>query len=487
MSRPRPSLARPRPSLARRAVRALGRAFNVAFRAIRGALTKPTGITPLGPMLLGRGRIGGDLNPEDVSRILLMADQGYLHGIIDLFDESRQKDCHLHAVCANFELSLAAVELQVIPASSKRQDRKIAAWVEEWLINFGADASENAVDLYGLIEHLARGYWYDHAVAEILYERRNGQIIPFTADLIGARRFCRGPIDGVLRFWDDCGTIPYPGIDLRRAYPNRYIQFEPRVTGGGPNREGLMVLLVWAALFRNWTIRDWLMLGELAWKPWRIGYYKKEALNASANAAGKRDIDALEAALQHLVSTGATMLPDTVKLDVQFPTKTGSGSDTPHQSLATFMADEMSKAALGSTLTVQQGKTGAMALGQVHAGVTRNRRDAGLRSVSGCLRRDLVTPAVRLNYGASASIPKIQLVPDDEIDMTTLATAVKDLADTGLPISVQWVLKKLGAPMPKPGDLVLGNPTPAVIPMNDAPRKPRRKMPVRLAHDRLAA
>lgn len=478
---------RPPPSLARRALRALGRAFGVAFRAIRGALTRPTGATPLAPMLLGRGRIGGDLDPEQVSRILLMADQGYLHGIVDLFDESRQKDCHLHAVCANFELSLAAVEVQVIPASSKRQDRKIAARVEEVLANFGADA-DNALDLYGLIEHLARAYWYDHAVAELLLEKRDGQIVPFAAEPVHARRFCRSLTDGKLRFWDECGSIAYPGIDLKAEFPNRYIQFEPRVTGGGPNREGLMVLLVWAALFRNWTIRDWLMLGELAWKPWRIGYYNKAALNADKGAAGRRDIDSLEEALQYLVSTGAAMLPDTVKLDVHFPTKTGSGGDGQHQALATFMAGEMSKAALGSTLTVEQGKTGAMALGNVHQGTTRGRRDAGLRSVAGCLRRDLVTPFVRMNYGSAVKVPGLRLVADDELDMAVLAAAVKDLADAGMPISVAWVLKKLGAPMPKPGDLVIGNPTPEVIPIEAAKPKRPRKMPVRLAEpDRLAA
>lgn len=473
-----------------RAARAVGRAIGFAFRAIRKALTRPTGVTALGPMLLGRGRIGGDLDPEQVSRILLMADQGYLHGIVDLFDESRQKDCHLHTVCANFELSLAAAEVQVIPASTKRVDRKIAAAVEEMLAGFGADAGDQALDLYGLIEHLARAYWYDHAVAEVLYERRGGQLWPFTAEPVHARRFCRSPVDGKLRFWDDCGSIAYPGIDLKAEFPNHYIQFEPRVTGGGPNREGLMVLLVWAALFRNWTIRDWLTLGELAWKPWRIGYYNKAALAETAGAAGNRDIQALEEALQYLVSTGATMLPDTVKLEVHFPQKTGSGGDGQHQALATFMADEMSKAALGSTLTVQQGKTGAMALGNVHAGTTRIRRDAGLRNVSGCLRRDLVTPFVRLNWGAGVKVPGVRLVADEELDMAVLAKAVKDLVDAGAPISLQWVLKKLGAPMPKPGDLVIGNPTPAAIPVEEAKPKPRprpRRMPVRMADYQLAA
>jgi phage gp29-like protein len=459
----------------------------VAYRAVRGAITRPTGATPVAPMLLGRGRIGGDLDPEQVSRILLMADQGYLHAIVDLFDESRQKDCHLHAVCANFELGLAAAEVQVVPASSKRADRKIAARVEEVLANFGADA-DNALDLYGLIEHLARAYWYDHSVAELLLEKRDGQIIPFAAEPVHARRFCRSLTDGKLRFWDECGTVAWPGIDLKAEFPTRYIQFEPRVTGGGPNREGLMVLLVWAALFRNWTIRDWLMLGELAWKPWRIGYYNKQALQADRGAAGRADIAALEDALQHLVSTGATMLPDTVKLQVEFPTKTGSGGDSQHQALAMFMAAEMSKAVTGSTQTVEEGSRGTARTATTHENTTRGRSHAGLRNVAACLRRDLVTPFVRMNYGSTVKVPGLRLVADDKLDMVVLAAAVKDLVEAGAPISLQWVLKKLGAPMPKPGDLVIGNPTPEVIPMQDAAKKPKRKMPVRLAEpERLAA
>ena len=466
-----------------RALAVVGRALGGFVRAIGRAITRPTGATPIGPMLLSRRRIGGDIDAQAVSQILMAADQGYLNRIVDLFDESRQKDCHLHAVCANFELSLAASEVQILPASTKRQDRKIAAWTEEWLSAFGSDVDgDQTLDLYGLIEHLARAYWYDHSVAEILYQRQGGQIIPVGAGPVHARRFCRWPADGRLRFWDESGaTSTYPGVDLRREFPNRYIQFEPRVTGGGPNREGLMVLLVWAAIFRNWTVRDWLQLAELAWKPWRIGYYSKAALMADKGGAGQKDIDDLEYALETLVSTGATMLPDTVKLNVEWPTKTGAGGDGAHMALATWLADEMSKAALGSTLTVQQGKTGAMALGNVHAGTTRGRRDAGLRAVSGVLRRDLVAPAVRLNFGADARVPWVRLVPDEDLDLVAFSKAIATLASEGTPISVAWLLKKIGAPMPKPGDPVIGNPTPELVPANDIPKKASKRMPVQLA------
>lgn len=465
--------------------RAVGRAIGTAIRAIRGNLAKPTGLAPLGPMLLSRGRIGGDIDPQQVSQILLNADQGYLRGICDLFDESRQRDCHLHAVCANFELSLAASEVQVTPTSSRLKDRKLARSVEDMLTNFGADA-DDGLDLYGLIEHLARGYWYDHSVSEILYERTGGQLWPFTAQPIAARRFCRSQFDGKLRFWDEAGGMPYPGIDLKKTYPNRFIQFEPRVTGGGPNREGLMVLLVWAALFRNWTIKDWLQLGELAWKPWRIGYYDKAALNENMNSAGRKDIQDLELALQSLVSTGATMLPNTVKLQVEYPQKTGSGGDGQHYALASFMAAEMSKAALGSTQTVEEGNRGTARTAGTHENTTRGRRSAGLRNVAGVIRRDLVTPFVRLNYGADVAVPQISLVPDETLDMAVLSKSVSELVSAGAPISLAWVLKKLGAPMPKPGEFIIGNAQPAQIAMPEQ-SKPKKRIPVRVITNRMAA
>lgn len=476
-----------RPSLPVRmwsALRALGRALTWPVRAAKGALTKPVNVAPIGPMLLGRGRIGGDLGPQDVSNILLMADQGYQHALVDLFDESRQKDAHLHAVCANYELGISTMEIQVVPASTKRGDRKVAAFVEDMLANFGADATTAQLDLVSLIEHLARGTWYDHSVAEMLWMWRDQRLVPVAAEPIHARRFSRSAADGKLRFWDECGSVMWPGIDLQEAFPNRYIQHEPRVTGGGPNREGLDVLLVWAALFRNWTMRDWLMLGELAWKPWRIGKYKKEALAAANNAAGKRDIDALQNILENLVSTGSAMIPDTVELDIKYPVQSGGAGDkSPHLTLATFLADEMSKAVLGSTLTVQQGRTGAMALGEVHEAGTQRRLASGARGIAATIRRDMVGPAVRLNFGETAKVPGIRLVSSVALDPTTLSTAVKALVDAGVPIAIPWILKQLGAPMPKVGDPVVGNPTPAIVPP-DMPQKkptpPKRRPTVRV-------
>ncbi len=428
------------------------------------------------PLWLNPGRIGGELTPRRVSEIFSYADQGYLYQLVDLFDESRQKDCHMHAVLSTFELALALLEVQVIPASPKRKDIKIAAWVESWLRDFGSKMdTDRAYDLSSLIAHLAGAYAYGHAVAEVIYEKRGLELIPIGAEPVMPRRFCFSQDESKLHFWDSSGGLPYPGIDLLETYPNRFIQFRPRVTGAGPAREGLLRPLLWAALFRNWTIRDWLTLAELAWKPWRIGRYNKEEF------ASRTDIQALEQALQYLVTNGSTLLPNTVELQVEFAKQTGSSSgDTAHRSLADFLAAEMSKAVLGQTMTTDDGSSKSQA--QVHRKVQTDRRNAAARAIAAILQRQLVAVAVRLNFGASAAVPGIHLAGQDDVDLAALAQAVERLVGLGLPVSIPWLYKLYGMPTPKTGEAVIGPIAPAVVP-SEADRAKIAKL--RIASERM--
>jgi phage gp29-like protein len=447
----------------------VGSLAELAMRAASG-LTSSIGLTKPLPLFMGAGRIGGDLTPKQVGRIIIGADTGFLYRIVDLFDESRQKDCHLHAVLSTLEQSIAGMTLQVIPASTKRRDMKIAAWVEQWLSEFGSrhDGSQ-ARGLEGLVEHMVSGYIYSHAVSEILWEKRGMELIPIGAENVHARRFIYDMATCELRFWDAGGTVPLPGVQLRRAFPNHYIEFMPRVTGAIIPREGLMRPLLWAALFRNWAIRDWLTLAELAWKPWRIGYYDKEKY------ASEWDIAWLDEALAKLTSTGYTRLPKNVELKIEWPKATGSTNSNQHALLASFMADEMSKAVLGATLTAQQGARGAFALGAVHDSVRRDRRDATARCIADILRRQLVGTAVRLNYGADAAVPGLRFVSNTDTNIDAIVSAVQKLADPkiGLPFPIQWLYKLLSVPAPKPGEQVIGNPNLLRIPTEEEQKKIR--------------
>jgi phage gp29-like protein len=405
-------------------------------------------------------RIGGNLTPEQVSTIMREADDGYIWRLVDLADESRQRDCHLQSILFSREASVAQLSWQVTPASDRRTDKKIAAWCTEWLKGFGADhTGPDPRDLPNLISHLQGAVYYGHATAQILWERRDGKVIPVGAEPVHARRFCYEPMHGQLRFWDNNGPIAFPGQDLLEKYPGHFLQYRPRVNGGVATREGLMRVLMWAALFRNWALRDWLRLAELAWKPWRIGSYQKGNTDSKRNAS-KEDIRDLRQAISKLTTTGAAALPDTVSMIVKYAEGGGSISKGLHMELCAYLASEMSKAVLGSTLTVEQGRVGSQALGREHAKRTDTWTEWDARNVSAVLRRMLLAVAVRANYGRHVLIPTFDLITEDAQDFESTARAFLYLRQAGLRIAASDPRDRLGLSTPADGDELLDGPAP---------------------------
>lgn len=446
----------------------LGSASVLLTRAVDGLIGKLERVDDIKPppLWFNATRIGGELTPAQVAQVILQADAGYLWRLVDLARESRERDAHLHAVLSTLELSLVGMEIQVIPASDDTKDREIAAHVEQVFANFGPREEEpHVAGMPDLIQHLAGGYFYGHAVAELLYRKQpNGHVVPYAVEPVMPRRFIFDQMSSRLHFFDYAGNLPYPGVDLTTTYPGQFIQFTPIVLGSGPAREGLMHPLIWAALFRNWSIRDWMALAELAWKPWRIGYYDKEKYSSKA------DIDTLTTALQWLTTNGQTLLPKNVEMKVEWP-QGKSGGDGQHMALCQFMADEMSKATLGQTMTTTSGSSLSQA--KVHDEVRKDRRDAASRALSQVLRWQIAARTVRLNYGPTALVPNVVMVPSD-VDQAALAELLLKLSGPkglGVPVSLRWLYKMFGIPAPMPGDEVVGNPVPLRVPELDVRKR----------------
>src|SRR4051812_7397981 len=73
-------------------------------------------------------RIGGGLTPAEVSRIMVQADLGQPCLLVDLFNESRQKDGHLQGICNTRDIAVSLCDLDFVEAESpKRKDKKAIA------------------------------------------------------------------------------------------------------------------------------------------------------------------------------------------------------------------------------------------------------------------------------------------------------------------------------------------------------------------------
>lgn len=394
-------------------------------------------------------RIGGAMTPEEVSNAVRSADTGTMWPLVTLVNDARRKDGHLQSVLGTREMALPSLGWEVITRSTRRKDKKAAEWTGEALrLAVGASLDDsNLVGLRRLLAHLQGAVAHGYALAEGVYERDGGLLWPVGWNTVHATRVQFDQETGRAQWYDANAGMAYPGVDLRAAFaPGKIVFYQPRINGDEPTREGLGRVLLWAALFRNWSLRDWVALGELSWKPWRIGTYEPDA--------DKSAIDTLRNILRQMSSSGVAMLPAKTDLKVEWPA--GNKQDSSHKALLDFLAAEMSKATLGQTLTTEAGDKGARALGQVHDLVRRDILEFDATSVAECLRRDIIAPIVRRNFGHDVAIPEFRFLTEEAVDLVDFADGVTTLARGGLRIPASWVRDRTGIPEPKLDEEVLG-------------------------------
>jgi phage gp29-like protein len=418
------------------------RGINLVQKLFRSKpLVGSASVLPELPLYFQYSRIGGNVTPARVSAILQSADAGTVNELVDLANESRQKDGHLQSVLSTRENALASLELLIEPAiahgeeEATEYDTETAAMID-YALSCATGDGETIRSFHDLISQLNGGIYHGYAVSEIVWDVHDGMMVPTGFRPIDQRRFEFSLSDGRLRQKDTMST--FQGIDLQAEWPGKFIQHQPRVNGDVPAREGLSRLLVWAALFRNWGLSDWLKLAELSWKPWRIGIYSKQA-----NDDDKED---LLAALRALTTNGVVVHREDHKLDFRWAGSNARADVGPHERLCEFLAKEMSKAVLGQTLTTDSGERGARSLGEVHDRVRKDIREQDAIAISSTLRRDLVSWIVKFNRGDDAQIPNVRFATDDATDLESFSGSVKNLTEAGAKISQAWVHDLIGHP-----------------------------------------
>lgn len=422
------------------------------------------------PIWLQFQRVGGQVSPTQLSEIIRQADTGYIFRLIDVANEAKQKDCHLSAVLSQSEESLAGLEWElVLPEGAMSRERKAMDWTEEHL------RTKIAAPFGAMVAHQAGGVYYSLAVSETMWAKDDDKrVVPVDFDNQSARRFGFRISDGKL-VWRDQMMGP-EGVDFRALFPNKFVVSQPRVTGDVPAREGMMRVLVWAALFRSWGFTDWLRTGETAWKPWRIGHYDPEKVT-------EEDIDNLITVLDRLVSTGSAAISKSVDFKVEWPGGQG-GTKATHSELVNVLAQEMSKAALGQTETVQASGTSGYAQAKVHQDVSGKILKGRARHLAAVITRDVIRPMIQLNFGSNFAIPTFRFLTDDSADLKAFSEGLKNLTGpqgAGLQVPAKWARGAAGIPEPEKDEELVGAPAEPEVPANDTtvtePAKPAPKEP----------
>ena len=375
-----------------------------------------------------------NLTPETLAEILKEADEGDTARQYELFSEMEGKDPHLSAVLQTRKLGLAGLSWEIV--NEKGESDQVTDFCREIISKI-----EGFNDiLYDLADALGKGF----AAAEINYLVKNGKVTIRNIRRVPQERFLFLNQEGKVLKTPRLVTPDEPiyGMELP---PGKFIIFRYGARSGLPSRTGLLRPVALAWLIKAYTLKDWIIYNERYAQPFRLGKFPQGATEDQQAM--------LKKAIQALGTDGAAILPETMLVEL-VETKTKGQAE--YQTLATYCDNLISKAILGQTLTTESGEKGSYALGKVHTQVRYDLREADGRALGECLRRDLLTPLVRWNFGFEALVPYWKFKTDVGEDLQARAEVYKKLVEMGFEgIPTAHIYQLFGIPQPSEGEETL--------------------------------
>ncbi|HNQ21676.1 MAG TPA: DUF935 family protein [Phycisphaerae bacterium] len=370
------------------------------------------------------------LTPTRLLAILREMDDGAPASAMHLFEDMEEKDAHLFAVANTRRLALTGLAWQVVSAAETRTDvdrgraEEAAAYCRSVLA--GLDMFEE------FAQHLALALGRNIAVGEIVWDAVGGRLQPVDLVPVDFARLVFDDLDGPRILTED---EPREGIAL---LPNKFVVHTPHSVSGHPQRGGLLRVTALMFLAKNLTLKDWLVFSEIFGMPVRVARYEP-----GATAEEKQEMLRM---LETLGMHAAGIFSKAIEL--QFLQGGSYGSGPPYEHLVEFLNREISKAWLGQTLTTDtSGQRAALASTQIHEMVRKDVLADDIRKEGRTLRRDLLGPLTRMQFGPDAPVPYFTRQPGQfrSVDerIRVLAAAVNQL---GLRIPQRWVHETLGLP-----------------------------------------
>ena len=370
------------------------------------------------------------LTPEKLARIFKEADSGDLFRQMELFEEMESKDTHLFSQLQTRKLAVTGLDWEVQPFSQEQTDQQIAAFVEEQLKELDG-FSDNIMDI---LDAIGKGISFQ----EIEWAYRDGHVVIDNIEYVHQKKFYYDSMTDELMIRTD----DYPeGIPLPE---NKFIIHKYKARSGHPSKYGVLRVVAWMYLFKNYDVKDWVSFCEVYGMPLRLGTYDA--------TTSEKDKAALMDAIVKMGTDAAGIVP--AGTDIKFIESNKQSSVDIYEKLARYCDEQMSKAIVGQTLTSDSG--GSYAQSKTHNDVRQDLTEADCKAVMETVRRDLIRPLVEFNFGFGAHIPYFSLNSADTDDLKETSEIISTLAATGLEIPKPWLYKKFNIPAPEEGEETIG-------------------------------
>jgi phage gp29-like protein len=278
------------------------------------------------------------------------------------------------------------------------------------------------------------------AVAEVLWEVRDGKVLPRAVVPRDQRRFLF-TVESELRL-----ITREKMIEGEPLPPRKFIVHTYGGDDGSPYGLGVGNSLFWPVFFKRQDITFWLTFVDKFGSPTAVGKYPNGAL--------KPEQDKLLRALGALSQDVGVIVPEGMVIELLEATR--SGSIDSYEKLARYMDEQMSLAVLGETMSTTAQAAG-MGSGQanVHNDVRIELAEDDSDELNETLNETLVRWIVELNM-PNAGMPRLVRDFKEPEDLTARATRDKALTEMGFEPSDDYMLETYGegwtkkAPAPAP-------------------------------------
>jgi phage gp29-like protein len=366
------------------------------------------------------------LTPVKLAEIFREADAGDVLRQMELFEEFEEKDPHLFSQLQTRKNAVTGLDYEIIPFDSDDdRDKEIAEFVAEQI-----NSIENFEDVQtDLLDAIGKGF----AVSEIIWGYDEGRVVIEDIRSRHQKRFFWDSIDDSFKV----RTAEHPeGIMLPE---NKFILHRYKARSGHPSRAGVLRVVAWMYLFKNYDLKDWVSFAEIYGLPLRLGKYQP--------GASEDDKRALMQALIQIGADAAGIIPDGTS--IEFITTEKTSSTDLYERLARYCDEQISKAVLGQTLTSDSGG-GSYAQSKTHNEVRHDLTVADCKALAATLRRYLIRPLVLYNFGEDKRIPYLRYDCEEAGDLKETAEIIGTLIEkTGLKVPTSYLYKKFSIPKPE--------------------------------------
>lgn len=245
------------------------------------------------------------------------------------------------------------------------EQRKMQVLQMDYVVNY-EDSNEiekeafemlNTLPMKNIMNEILDAFLYGYSVLEIVWELNSeSKLVPIKVEGKPPEWFIYNKDNELLLRKSVNGFYLFE--EGEKLPENKFIINRNKSSYSNPYGEKILQKCFWPVTFKRSAVEYWQTLVEKYGMPFLIGYYP--------TAATEAEKEALLEALEEMIENNVTVIDEAFidKIEIKETTKYEVGQI--YDNLVKFHNQEISKAVLSVTLTVESGQTGSYKLGEVH-------------------------------------------------------------------------------------------------------------------------